>query len=350
MKENFSLKTIYFYITGGCNLKCRHCWITPDSVKDDMTISEIKGVIEQAKEMGVRHIKITGGEPFLRKDIFEILHFIIEKGMEITIETNGTFIRDREAQELKELKVSHISVSMDSFEPGIHDDFRGLRGSFNMAVDGVKTLCRAGFRPQVIASIHKKNMHSVEKLTLFVESLGAGSLKLNTIASIGRGARMERDGELISVEDSLRLEKSIDTEIQPKVNIPIFLDIPIAFKKISYIRKNRSSCGILTMIGILSDGSVSMCGIGCEIKELIMGNIKNDRLKDIWERSDILFSIREGIPDKLEGICSRCIFKRLCLGKCRASSYHKENSLTAPFYFCQEAFDKGLFPKARIFN
>lgn len=349
VKKDFKLSTIYFYITGGCNLRCRHCWITPGSTEGDMDTEDVKGMIRQAKEIDVGNIKITGGEPFLRKDIFEILYFIKENNIGMTMETNGTFIGDKEAKELKKIGLSHISVSIDSFDPGFHDDFRGVKGSFSIAVDGVTALREAGFRPQMIASICRENAEDIKEIALFAESIGAGSLKLNPVVTIGRGKKMDEDDELLSVEEIIGLERYIDKEVQPSINIPILLDIPVAFKKMSYIKKHKNRCGILNMIGVLSDGTISMCGIGKEMPALNMGNIKRDRLEDVWRNNPVLFSIREDIPDRLEGVCSECIFKRLCLGKCRAEAYYKSQSLTAPFCFCQEAFDKGFFPETRIF-
>lgn len=349
-KTDFNLNTIYFYITGSCNLQCRHCWITPDSAENDMDTDAVKGAIEQAGKMGVGSVKITGGEPFLRKDIFDILRFIRKKGIEVIVETNGTFIKDKEAQELRDLKVSHVSVSIDSFTAEFHDGFRGVKGSFDASVAAIKALRKAGFKPQMITSICRKNAKDLRRIALFAQSIGAGSLKLNPVTSIGRGEEMDKHSELLSIEEIMELERYINTDILPDINIPILLDIPFAFKKMSYIKKHKGVCSILGMIGLLSDGTISMCGIGTQVPELNMGNIKKDRLEDVWKNNPVLVSIRESIPDKLEGICSKCIFKRLCLGKCRAGAYHRTRSLTAPFYFCQDAFDKGIFPTTRMMN
>ena len=298
----------------------------------------------------MRSIKITGGEPFLRKDIFDILRFIREKSIQVIVETNGIFIKDKEAQELRDLKVSHVSVSVDSFTAEFHDEFRGEKGSFDASVAAIKALRKADFKPQMLTRICRKNAKDLRKIALFAQSIGAGSLKLNPITSMGRGEEMDKHGELLSIEEIIELEKYINTDVLPNINIPILLDIPFAFKKMSYIKKHKGRCGILGMIGLLSDGTISMCGIGSQIPELNMGNIKKDRLEDVWRNNPVLVSIRESIPDKLEGICSKCMFKRLCLGKCRAEAYHRTQSLTAPFYFCQEAFNKGIFPETRIFN
>ncbi len=349
-KKEFRLTTLYFYISGGCNLSCKHCWISPESKNGDLNSDGVKDVINQAVELGARNVKLTGGEPFLRKDIFQILQFIREKNLAVIIETNGTFIQEREAEELKRLGVGFISVSIDGPDAEFHDKLRGVKGAFEMAVRGIKALKKAGFSPQVIACIYRKNVSDIERLALLVQDLGAGSLKLNPIMQIGRGENFDKEKELLGVKELLELERYIQENLQPKVKLSILLDIPFAFKKLSYIKSNHSRCGLLGMIGILSDGTVSICGIGEEIKELNMGSIKKNRLRDIWEDNEILNFIRVNIPDKLEGICERCVFKRLCLGKCRAHAYHESKSLTAPFYFCQEAYESSFFPETRIIN
>ncbi len=346
--RKYKLNTVYFYISGECNLSCRHCWINPRSKDADLGTEEVKEAINQAAELGARRIKFTGGEPFLREDIFQILEFVKSKNLKIIIETNGTLIGEKEAIELKRLKVSFISLSIDSADSSIHDKLRGLDGAFNLAIRGLRALKNTGFSPQVIACIYRGNISGVEKLALLAQAFGAGSLKLNPIMQIGRAEGFAKEEQLLKVEELIHFEKYIQGELQPKVKIPILLDIPMAFKTLAYIKKHSSSCGLFGIIGVLSDGAISLCGIGNEIKELNMGNIKTDRLKDVWLNNTVLNFIRENIPNNLEGICGKCIFRRFCLGKCRADAYHQSKSLTAPFSFCQEAYEKGLFPKTRI--
>ena len=125
------------------------------------------------------------------------------------------------------------------------------------------------------------------------------------------------------------------------------MDIPPAFKDIKHIKENASFCHIKNILGVLPDGSISMCGIGEVAPSLRLGDIKKQRLKEIWKTSPLLKTIREDIPAKLKGICSRCVFKGLCLGKCRAEAYYRDKDLMGPYYFCEEAYKSGLFPKTR---
>ena len=346
--SSFKLNSVYYYITGGCNLNCRHCWITPDCTDTDLDLQSIKNMINEIHDIGVRHIRITGGEPFLRNDIFEIIRFARYKNIDITIETNGTFISTKEAEQLYKLRISGISVSIDGFDPGNHDEFRGVKGSFYKAVEAIKALRKAGHKPQMISSLYKKNAGDVGKILIFAESIGAASLKLNPICPIGRGNNMYRNKELLTVEEVLQIEKFIDSKIGTLARIPILLDIPLAFKKIDFIRRHKNTCSILNMLGILNDGTISICGIGRQIPELNMGNVKYDSIDHVWKNSEILNLIREIVPNKIEGVCSDCIFKLLCLGKCRAHTYYKTGLFNAPYYFCQEAYEKRLFPKSRL--
>jgi radical SAM protein with 4Fe4S-binding SPASM domain len=132
----------------------------------------------------------------------------------------------------------------------------------------------------------------------------------------------------------------------------LFLDIPMAFKSLDEI-KNRGgyrTCAIRNILGILSDGSVSICGIGYMDEDLLFGNVrgKTSSLGDIWHNNPVLKRIREDIPSKLEGVCGICVFKNKCLGSCRAEVYYNTGSLVAPYWFCQEAYDEGLFPSTRV--
>ncbi|TRZ95964.1 radical SAM protein [bacterium] len=349
-KNNFKLNTVYFYICGGCNLTCRHCWIKPESAVNDLDLEGVKEVVDQIKETGANSVKISGGEPFLRKDIFQALEYMRQKELKIIIETNGTLIKDAEANQLKKLGVSFISVSIDSPDALFHDEFRGLNGAWDSTVRGAKALIKAGFSLQIIASIYRKNVADIERLALFAEGLGASSLKLNPITCTGRAEELIKNEEFLGIKELINLENYIQSDLQPRIKPRILLDIPFAFKKISVIRNNRCACGLLGMIGVLSDGTISLCGIGTTIDELNMGNIKSNKLKDVWENNPIVNFIRENIPSKLEGVCGRCIFKKLCLGKCRAAAYHDSRSLTAPFFMCQEAYEDGLFPQTRLYQ
>ena len=125
-----ALTEIYLYLTGSCNLKCRHCWIAPSfgtTAGKRLPWCELKKIIEQAMPLGLRSIKLTGGEPFLHPEINRILYALREMKLSIRMETNGTLIGEEEARALRDAEVS-FSISLDGPTAPLHDDLRGIAG------------------------------------------------------------------------------------------------------------------------------------------------------------------------------------------------------------------------------
>jgi SynChlorMet cassette radical SAM/SPASM protein ScmF len=349
------LRSLYFYLTSYCNLKCFHCWISPrytdkNKAPKEANFSLLKDIINQALPLGLKNIKITGGEPFLSRHILNLISYAYLKKLDIFIETNGTLIDDDNAEFLKKNGVKFVSVSLDGPDKRIHESLRGNKECFDKTVEGIKSLKRSGLNIQVIMSIHKGNIDYLDDTIDLAENLGANSFKINCISEISRGRSFKRKGLSLNIKDYVLLNKKIDEELQPKYKIKIIFDIPLAFKRLENIKNGKGRCGIKNILGVMSDGSISICGIGEILSSLRLGNIEKESLRQIWENSSVLRIIREGLPSRLEGICGKCIFKALCLGKCRAGAYYKNNSLLSPFSFCEEAFQLGLFPRNRMFD
>ena len=183
-----SLNTMYFYLTSYCNLNCIHCWLSPAYINKDKAPTEapfetLKDIIDQALPLGLRSIKVTGGEPFLSKNIFKLISYAAKKKLGVIIETNGTLINDSKARFLKENNVKVVSISLDGPNKKIHEALRGAN-SFEKAVAGIKLLKEYGINLQVIMSIYKNNIKYVEDTINIAESSGADSFKINPVCNI----------------------------------------------------------------------------------------------------------------------------------------------------------------------
>ena len=348
------LKSLYFYLSSYCNLNCIHCWIAPTYISKDEAPPEapfelLKDIIDQAMPLGLSNIKITGGEPFLNKNIFPLINYAFEKKLNITIETNGTLINDSTADLLKEREVRHIAVSLDGPNQSVHEVMRGQGGCFDRAIDGIKSLKKHNLNVQVIMALYKGNFDYLEETVSLAESYAVNSFKINPIMCISRAENLREKAMTLSVVDCVELNKKIDEEIQPRHRIEIILDIPPAFKRLEGIKNEKCTCGIKGILGVLADGSISICGIGNVLESLKLGDIKKESLRQIWQDNNLLKIIRHDVPSKLSGVCARCVFKAFCLGKCRAEAYYKNNSILSAFSFCEEAFQSGIFPKGRLF-
>jgi len=347
------LKTIYFNPTKYCNLKCHHCWIAPPFSnkklieKEALNLNEIKSLYQQGKEMGVISTKITGGEPFVRKDIDQILKIINKTGIHLQIETNGTLIDKYISEILADIKKTDknlfISTSIDGNSTQ-HDKRRGVQGAFNDTIKGIEWLLKKNISVQIIYSVGKDNIDSFKDILTLCKKLKVSSLKINFISEIERGEKMKKENNLLPIKDIISLNESIEKKISKQYPFPILTNLPPAFRKINKMRQ-AGRCGIFSILGVLANGDVSICGIANSLPELICGNIKHSKLKDIWENGTVFSTIRKEVPSKLEGICSRCILKAFCLGQCRAESFYKYKNFRKAFDFCEETFKLGIFPK-----
>ena len=352
----FPLCSLYINPTKYCNLGCSHCWVSPprkeslDGAGEEMSMGEIIGIVKEAKKLGMNYVKLTGGEPLLRRDIGELLEFCAGSDIEVDIETNGTLISEAAAKMLKRNKVRSVSVSLDSPFEEKNDAFRGKKGAFRQAVHGIMALVDEGIFPQVIISLHRNNMKDMLYFAELMARLGVRAIKINNIIPLGRGAAMKDQGTSLTVKEVLQFRKEAD-RISEALGVFLYLDLPMAFLSLDKIKAGGCGiCNIKSILGILSDGSVSICGIGYLDEGLVFGNVRKNpsALGDIWRGNKVLRSIREDIPDKLEGVCGLCVFRKRCMGSCRADVYHNTGSLTASYWFCQEAYEEGLFPSTRL--
>ena len=348
------LTALYMYIAGSCNLACRHCWIEPDYQASDQNgkfikLAHLKKAIRQAKALGLGSVKLTGGEPTLHPQFREIVDYIESQKVSMLMESNGILIDDEMARFLKARKhFGFVSVSLDGARPETHDWLRGVKGSYKMAVAGIRSLVKAGFQPQMICTLHKGNVAELEDVIKLARRLGCGSVKFNHVQHMGRGDRFaEKNG--FKVRELLRLFKKIETKIQPKYKIPIHFDIPVAFYPIKrFLKSSLPCCHVLNILGVLSSGDLSICGVGVTIPELNFGNLAKDDLAAVWTKSPKLKELRRLVPGKFEGVCGRCIHRQTCLGACIANNYHRKKKFNAPYYFCAEALKQGFFPVSRL--
>lgn len=349
------LTQYYVYMTAGCNLACQHCWLSPvyqpkGTTGGHLEYELFKLALEEGIPLGLQSVKLTGGEPLLHPDFLRFVDLIKEKNLGLTIETNATLMTPEIARHLKEKStLGHISVSIDGANANSHDSFRGVPGAFDKAVAGIKMLVEMGYRPQVIMSLHSGNVNEIEELVHLAESYGAGSVKFNLIQPTGRGETMTDRGQVLDITRLVEIGKWVEHDLQKRVTIPLFYSWPMIFHSLDRLLKyGGDACGIFNILGILSNGCLAMCGIGMEIPELTYGQLGSDQVLNVWGNNQMLKDLRLDLPGKLEGVCGCCIFKWQCLGNCIAENYHQTQKLTAPFWFCQEAQEKGIFLTQRL--
>lgn len=350
------LSSLYLYLTDTCNLACRHCWITPAfepeaKNKKFLPLEKLKNIILEAIPLGLKNVKFTGGEPLLYPEFIKLLEFIRELKLRSSMETNGTLITDEIARSLKSAGTYHVAVSLDGANAQTHENLRRVKGSFASAVEGIQKIAEQKINFQIIMAVHRGNSEQIMEVAQLVKNLGAISLKINFINVVGRGAAMEKNGELLAVEEILELDRSLRKNDFFKNGLKYFSNVPMAFRSIREISQNLCTCNIKNILGILGSGKISICGIGEEIPELVFGEIGKNNLKEIWKNNSTLLEIRKKLPKELGGICGRCIVKGHCLGSCIADNYWRhQDFFSSGFWLCEEAFKKDLFPTNRLIS
>ncbi len=337
------LREIYLYLTYRCNLSCAHCWIPPEGNQEEIDQKILISEIEKALPLGLRSVKITGGEPFCEPTLIKLIEEIRALGLGVRLETNGTMINKGITSDLYRLGVYSVSISLDGANPATHDGFRGREGSFQGTLAGIRLLVEQGIPVSLVCALHRGNMGEIEDIISLSQSLGVEILKFTPVLPMGRGKELKEENQLLSAGEILSLFQRYAKYAG------VFWHIPFAFWPVDSLRtRGNQRCLIHHILGILPDSRVSICGIGSGIKELVMGKIGEISIKDIWHDSPLLKEMRESIPGKLEGVCGKCIFKSFCLGFCRAEAFLRTERLTAPFWLCEQAYREGIFPLTRL--
>jgi SynChlorMet cassette radical SAM/SPASM protein ScmF len=348
------LKLIYFYLTQGCNLACRHCWIAPNFDPDGdkypfLPIDLFETAIREAKPLGLETVKLTGGEPLLHPHIITLLEIIRRENLGLLMETNGILCSPKIAEEISKSPNRHISISIDGANAETHDWIRGVPGSFEKAKDAVRNLVSCGTRPQIIMTIMRKNADQMMDLIQMAEKLGASSVKFNIVMPTARGKELLEKGEDLSVSELMSLNEMVN-EAALTTKLKLYFSIPIAFQSLSSMFNGdfRGICQIRNILAVLATGQYALCGIGVNVPGLVFGKVEEDKLQKLWQENATICEIREGLPGRLTGVCSRCLMKDICLGDCIAQSYYSTGSLWAPQQFCDQACKAGLFPSSRL--
>lgn len=143
------LRSIYFYLTEGCNLACRHCWIAPkfdeSGIMPAIPVDLFRKVIDEAMPLGLKNIKLTGGEPLMHPRFAELLEIARQNNLGVTIETNGLLCTSEVAADIARLPNRFVSVSIDGSDEATHEWMRGVPGCFEKAKSAIEALVTFGW-------------------------------------------------------------------------------------------------------------------------------------------------------------------------------------------------------------
>lgn len=319
----YKLDELWIYSTLACNLKCKHCLVSAGKeLKGELTTEEIKKLVDDAVELGVKRFYITGGEPFLKDDIFELITYITkEKEKELIILTNATLFDDEKVRALEKVKSPRLilQTSLEGHYAEIHDRLRG-KGSFDKAVAGIKRLMNIGITPVVSTAISRYNEKNIPDTSRFLSKLGIKEHNLLWMHVKGRGASNVE--ELFVPSDRIAsIMKDIRKVYKEQEIIVDNVESLKARVRMKRGRKNDLCSNCYEKVCVNSDGHVYPCASLNGDKRFDAGSIREKALKDIWLNAKIMAECRENSVQYKEG-CSTCELKFFCGGGCTSHSYY----------------------------
>lgn len=316
---------VQLHLTACCNLRCRHCY-QAQTGGDELAGAEIRGLIEEFRETiqaweqsyGIAFspvVSLTGGEPFLREDLLEIVGAFRVNGFAVAILTNGTLVGEDAARRLADLGVRVVQVSLEGREP-VHEGIRGP-GTFAAALHGVDCLVAAGLTVTANMTLSRLNAFEVLPLARLAAAHGVQRLGFARIVPAGRGCELREAA--LTAEETGRLYREIAAaevpglafvtgdpvascllwppEVDPAISIPV------------------GGCAAgLAGITVLEDGTL----LPCRRLPVPIGNIRRDSIREVWATSKVLARLRR--REEYRGRCGACPRWAACRG-CRAIAW-----------------------------
>lgn len=308
------IENISFEITRMCNLRCKHCYSDSGTERDKkLTFEEIKKLIDDLASIGVFNIMLTGGEPLLHPNIFDIIEYIQLKPMSVMLFTNGTLITKEIVEMLKDTILS-LAVSIDGAVPETHDRYRGVKGSFADTVRAINMAKAAGIKVRGNVSIHKGNLNEIVGIIELLKELRVDDYHMLPISFTGRS---EPSDIFVTPQEYVKVLKKIKQYEKEHGELK---------KKYPY-SPALTNCGIgVNSLAVRSNGVVVPCPQFPD--EVSLGNVRKDSIADIWNNSVFLNKVRS-INVFESSMCKMCTHARVCKGGCIADVYARTGILTS---------------------
>jgi 12,18-didecarboxysiroheme deacetylase len=338
--------------TKACNLRCRHCYYTanmqPDP--DEMTTAEARIMIDDLAAFGAPVLLFSGGEPFLRDDLYELGAYAASRGLRTVISTNGTLIDRQAASRVKEAGFSYVGISLDGIG-ATNDQFRGRSGAFDAALAGIRHCTEAGVRTGLRLTLNRHNYEDLDAILDLLEEEHIPRACFYHLVYAGRGARIQSDDlslaetrgavDLIMdrAEDFARRDVALEI-----LTVDNHTDGPYLLRRVQEQQPERAD-EVLKLLR-WNGGNSTGIGIG-DVDHLgnvhadqfwqhySFGNVRQRPFSQIWtDTSDPLMA---GLKDRkplLKGRCARCRYLDICNGNFRVRAEAVHGDVWAPDPAC----------------
>lgn len=336
-------RIIAWEITRSCNLNCAHCRAAArcGGYEGELTLPEMKAVVDDIATITNPILILTGGEPLLRDDIWELVDYARAKGAMPVIGTNATLVTDEVAAKMAEHGIRRISVSIDFPDADEHDRFRGQDGAFAASMEGIRNAQAHGVGIQVNTTVTKLNADRIDEVHELAQQVGAEAFHPFLLVPTGRGEDL-RDVELSPEEYEEVLtwayerQKTSPMHFKP-TDAPQYYRIvhqkareegsTISAEQYGTEAMTRGCLGGITFCFISHTGDIQPCGYF----DMQLGNVRERPFSQIWTDSPVFADLRD--YSRLKGKCGACEYKGVC-GGCRARALSATGDYLAEEPYC----------------
>lgn len=343
--KKWELKWMAWEITSKCNLKCVHCRSASGihSAVGDFTLEKAKKFIDDLTQWASPVIVLTGGEPLMREDVFDIAAYGTSKGLRMAMATNGVLVNDDVCEKIKASGIRIVSLSLDGATAAVHDDFRQQEGSFQAVLNAAEYFRKHGIPFIINSSFAKRNQADIVATYRLAKSLHPKAWYMFLIVPTGRGEELMK--ELISKEDyeeilnwHYEMERDEEDILVRPTCAPQYYRIWADRSKEEGKDKDRRNLTFGTGggKGCIAGQSILLVNskgdvLPCSYFPVAAGNVFEQPLKEIWETSKLMLDMRS-FKD-YEGKCGVCKHLGVC-GGCRARAYAVTGDYMAEEPFC----------------
>lgn len=343
---------VVWNMTKACNLRCQHCYAqaTAGPAAQELSTGQAKAMIDDLAGFGAPVILFSGGEPMMRPDLPVLARYAVGRGMRAVISTNGTLITADKAQELKDIGLSYVGVSLDGL-PAVHDKFRGVEGAFDQALAGIRNCLQVGLKVGLRFTVFRHNASEVPGVLDLLEKEGIPRVCFYHLVYAGRGSRlMDEDLDHAGTRALLdlimdRTKAMFDKGQCPEVlTVDNHADGPYVYLRL--LREDPERAAQVLELLNWNEGNSSGRGIGCVSwdgavhpdqfwRHLTVGNVLERPFSQIW--TDLSHPVLGKLKDKrphLKGRCRNCRWLDICGGNFRVRAEAATGDLWAPDPAC----------------
>jgi radical SAM protein with 4Fe4S-binding SPASM domain len=315
-------------VTLACDLACRHCGSRAGRGRpDELTTAEALDLIDQMARLGVKEVTLIGGEAYLRPDWLDLVRALRRHGISVTMTTGGRGVGPQLVEGAREAGLQGINVSIDG-DQATHDRVRGVAGAYQAAMAALQASREGGIRTACNTQINRLSLPLLEGILESIAALGIRGWQIQLTVPMGRAADepdiLLQPYDLLELFPRLAALKArcdeLGVVLWPGNNIGYFGPYESLLRG-NYARRQGGTCGAgRVTLGIEANGAIKGCP-SLPSEGWTGGNIRDDSLEAIWERSEPLRYTRRRAVDTLWGYCRSCYYAEECMSGCTWTTY-----------------------------